>query len=117
MLGITGSMWGLWSSGADYATLLPAIVGGVGGLWVLFGGWKTISVVIKTLPRWVEKNHRFTTFSIQLCNKITNKKYFRLLSYNHLSRDLKAVSKLVRLGLHVKRAERQNLTVPKVFRR
>jgi len=82
MLGITGSMWGLWSSGADYATLLPAIVGGVGGLWVLFGGWKTISVVIKTLPR-----------------------------------DLKAVSKLVRLGLHVKRAERQNLTVPKVFKR
>ena len=32
-------------------------------------------------------------------------------------RDLKAVSKLVRLGLHVKRAERQNLTVPKVFQR
>ena len=54
MLGITGSMRGLWSSGADYATLLPAIVGGVGGLWVLFGGWKTISVVIKTLPRLVE---------------------------------------------------------------
>ena len=40
-----------------------------------------------------------------------------MLSYNNLSRDLKAVSKLVRLGLHVKRAERQNLTVPKVFRR
>ena len=37
--------------------------------------------------------------------------------WHHLSRDLKAVSKLVRLGLHVKRAERQNLTVPKVFRR
>ena len=117
MLGITGSMWSLWSSGADYATLLPAIVGGVGGLWVLFGGWKTISVVIKTLPRLVEQNHRFTTFSIKLCNKITIKKYFRNLSHNHLSRDLKAVSKLVRLGLHVKRAERQNLTVPKVFKR
>ena len=27
------------------------------------------------------------------------------------------MSKLVRLGLHVKRAERQNLTVPKVFKR
>ena len=34
-----------------------------------------------------------------------------------LLRDLKAVSKLVRLGLHVKKAERQNLTVPKVFQR
>ena len=34
-----------------------------------------------------------------------------------LLRDLKAVSKLVRLGLHVKKAERQNLTVPKVFKR
>ena len=53
-----------------------------------------------------------------LCiSNITNEKYSRILSYNHLSRDLKAVSKLVRLGLHVKRAERQNLTVPKVFKR
>ena len=38
-------------------------------------------------------------------------------AYSILFRDLKAVSKLVRLGLHVKKAERQNLTVPKVFRR
>ena len=37
--------------------------------------------------------------------------------YLILFRDLKAVSKLVRLGLHVKKAERQNLTVPKVFQR
>ena len=38
-------------------------------------------------------------------------------AYLMLCRDLKAVSKLVRLGLHVKKAERQNLTVPKVFQR
>ena len=38
-------------------------------------------------------------------------------AYLNLCRDLKAVSKLVRLGLHVKKAERQNLTVPKVFQR
>ena len=38
-------------------------------------------------------------------------------AYLILFRDLKAVSRLVRLGLHVKRAERQNLTVPKVFQR
>ena len=65
--------------------------------------------------------NRITTLkhsqSNYICNNITNEKYSRILSYNHLSRDLKAVSKLVRLGLHVKRAERQNLTVPKVFKR
>ena len=61
--------------------------------------------------------------SVLWCKPYPGKEIFNIYMYDAseayliLFRDLKAVSRLVRLGLHVKKAERQNLTVPKVFQR
>ena len=61
--------------------------------------------------------------SVLWCKPYPGKEIYKIYMYDVseayliLCRDLKAVSRLVRLGLHVKKAERQNLTVPKVFRR
>ena len=93
MLGFLGGLWG-W--GAAHLTLLSFFVGMV-GLWMLLGGWKIFYILMQTLPRWAWV-------------------YLDDLEVI-LFRDLKGIIKLVRLGLLVKRAERQNLTVPKVFQR
>lgn len=55
-------------------------LGILGGAWVISGGYHTVKVVCRTLPR-----------------------------------DLTAVWKLVSLFFHTKRAEKMNLTVPKMF--
>ena len=36
-----------WGGGALLATGL----GGLGGLWLVLGGWRTVRIVVKTLPR------------------------------------------------------------------
>ena len=49
ILGFLGGMWGLF--GANYFTVLSCL-GGLAGLWILLGGWKIISIVMQTLPRY-----------------------------------------------------------------
>ena len=56
ILGFLGGMWGLWGSLANYFTVLSCL-GGLAGLWILLGGWKIISIVMKTLPRYVKENN------------------------------------------------------------
>ena len=56
ILGFLGGMWGLWGSGANYFTVLSCL-GGLAGLWILLGGWKIISIVMQTLPRYVKENN------------------------------------------------------------
>ena len=58
ILGFLGGMWGLWGSGANYFTVLSCL-GGLAGLWILLGGWKIISIVMKTLPRYVKENNKW----------------------------------------------------------
>ena len=63
ILGFLGGMWGLLGSGtqgglfgANYFTVLSCL-GGLAGLWILLGGWKIISIVMQTLPRYVKENN------------------------------------------------------------
>ena len=56
ILGFLGGMWGLWGSLANYFTVLSCL-GGLAGLWILLGGWKIISIVMQTLPRYVKENN------------------------------------------------------------
>ena len=62
ILGFLGGMWGLWGwgwgSGANYFTVLSCL-GGLAGLWILLGGWKIISIVMQTLPRYVKENNKW----------------------------------------------------------
>ena len=73
-MGFLGGMWGLlgwgaqgglWGSGAqgglfgaNYFTVLSCL-GGLAGLWILLGGWKIISIVMQTLPRYVKENNKW----------------------------------------------------------
>ena len=68
ILGFLGGMWGLWGwgagagtgglLGANYFTVL-SYLGGLAGLWILLGGWKIISIVMQTLPRYVKENNKW----------------------------------------------------------
>ena len=49
-LGAVGLVWGY--TGGRSGALLAAI-GGLGGLWLALGGWRTLTQVLRTLPRSV----------------------------------------------------------------
>ena len=49
-LGAVGLVWG-YTGGRPGAFL--ASIGGLGGLWLALGGWRTVTQVLRTLPRSV----------------------------------------------------------------